>query len=61
MPQYDWKCEKCGRKVYVLSTIEERDIPPAKIVVEECDHEWKRVIGPTSFQLQGGGWYRDGY
>ena len=60
MPLYDFECEECD-------FIEERRTISAgntEIVLTcpECEEEtMKRQVGLSSFQLKGGGWYKDGY
>ena len=56
MPLYEYQCEVC-------SNIEESI---QKINVEEiecpiCNNTAKRIISLSSFELKGGGWYKDGY
>ena len=58
MPLYDYHCESCGHTEEVKQKI--TDAP-----LKECpkckSDSYKRQIGTTSFQLNGGGWYKDGY
>jgi putative FmdB family regulatory protein len=61
MPQYDWKCKECSATTTVTRRMSEYETPP-----EKCDQcgstELERTIaGGTSFNLEGGGWFRDGY
>ena len=57
MPIYEFLCESCGR-------IEERlqkltDPPPA--ACPECGGKMAKIMSRNSFQLKGGGWYKDLY
>jgi putative FmdB family regulatory protein len=57
MPIYEFVCEACGR-------IEERlqklsDPPPD--ACSECGGKMAKIMSRNSFQLKGGGWYRDLY
>jgi putative FmdB family regulatory protein len=57
MPIYEFVCEACGN-------IEERlqklsDPPPEKC--PECGGKMAKIMSRNSFQLKGGGWYRDLY
>ena len=60
MPLYDFRCEECDY-------IEELLTPSAgsseiALTCPECEKEtMKRKVGLSSFQLKGGGWYKDGY
>jgi predicted nucleic acid-binding Zn ribbon protein len=72
---YIWKCEVCGNEQPVSRRIKEHNVPPDKC--EECGHSnktirdsleledynksWTKIITPTNFTLQGGGWFKDGY
>ena len=60
MPLYDFKCEKCDYIEEVLTS----STGSSEIVLTcpECEEEaMKRQVGLSSFQLKGGGWYKDGY
>ena len=60
MPLYDFGCEECGYVEEILTS----SAGNAEIVLtcQECEKEtMKRQVGLSSFQLKGGGWYKDGY
>jgi putative FmdB family regulatory protein len=60
MPLYDFKCEKCDYIEEVLTS----STGSSEIILTcpECEEEtMKRQVGLSSFQLKGGGWYKDGY
>lgn len=65
MPNYTWKCANCGEEKEIYSSIEDRDIGPGQ-TLSHCPgsfsgHAWRRLLQAPAFQLQGGGWYREGY
>jgi putative FmdB family regulatory protein len=57
MPIYEYACEKCGNVVEVMQKVS--DPPPKKCL--KCGGRLTRVISQSSFQLKGGGWYKDLY
>ena len=60
MPLFDFKCENCDYiEEVLLSSAGSSD---TKLTCPECVTEtMKRQIGLSSFKLEGGGWYSDGY
>ena len=60
MPLYDFECEDCGYIEEILTS----SAGNSEIVLTcpDCEKEaMKRKVGLSSFQLKGGGWYKDGY
>jgi putative FmdB family regulatory protein len=57
MPIYEFACQKCGTLVEEMLKVDQRG--PTKCA--HCGGRMKRVISRTSFQLKGGGWYKDLY
>jgi putative FmdB family regulatory protein len=57
MPIYEYQCENCHRMTEKLLKVSEKG--PKKC--EHCGGKLTRVISRTSFQLKGGGWYKDLY
>jgi putative FmdB family regulatory protein len=57
MPIYEYACQKCGNVVEVFQKVNEKG--PAKC--PKCGGKLARVLSHTSFQLKGGGWYKDLY
>ena len=60
MPLYDFECEECNYIEEILTS----SAGSSEIVLTcpECEKEtMKRKVGLSSFQLKGGGWYKDGY
>ena len=59
MPLYNFKCKKCDHEEEFLVKLDLRDQPTA---CSKCGaKKLERLIGATSFQLKGGGWYKDLY
>ena len=60
MPLYDFGCEECGHsEELLLSSSGSSEIT---LTCPKCGNEtMRRQVGLSSFQLKGGGWYRDGY
>lgn len=58
MPTYEYRCQSCSHELEAFQSI--KDAP-----LSECPscHEprLERLISSTSFQLRGGGWYKDLY
>jgi putative FmdB family regulatory protein len=57
MPIYEFVCESCGRLVERLQKL--TDPPPD--ACPECGGKMAKIMSRNSFQLKGGGWYRDLY
>jgi putative FmdB family regulatory protein len=54
MPIYNLVCEKCGNKIEFFGKFEESN----NIKCNKCENLMSREVVPTSFQLQGTGWYK---
>jgi len=57
VPIYEFVCEACGRIVERLQKVS--DPPPD--ACPECGGKMAKIMSRNSFQLKGGGWYRDLY
>lgn len=57
MPIYEFVCEACGRIVERLQKV--TDPPPD--ACPECGGKMAKIMSRNSFQLKGGGWYKDLY
>ena len=57
VPIYEFVCEACGRIVERLQGI--NDPPPD--ACPECGGKMAKIMSRNSFQLKGGGWYKDLY
>jgi putative FmdB family regulatory protein len=57
MPIYEFVCEACGRLVERLQKVS--DPPPEGC--PECNGKMAKIMSRNSFQLKGGGWYKDLY
>lgn len=56
MPIYEYGCEACGNEFELMQRIG-ADAPPCP----SCGGGVQKRVSRTSFQLKGGGWYKDGY
>jgi putative FmdB family regulatory protein len=59
MPNYDYRCEKCGHTFEVWQKITEE--PLSLCPKEKCKGRIARVVGPSGFILKGSGWYATDY
>lgn len=58
MPTYEYECQACGHNMEAVQRITESPL----IECPACQKpRLQRLISATSFQLKGGGWYKDGY
>jgi putative FmdB family regulatory protein len=57
MPIYEYACEKCGKITERIQKVTDR--APRKC--ESCGGKLSKVMSRSSFQLKGGGWYKDLY
>ena len=56
MPIYEYKCDVC---THIEEQIQRHDVDEIECPV--CNNTAKRIISLSSFELKGGGWYKDGY
>jgi putative FmdB family regulatory protein len=63
VPIYRYKCRACEHELELTQTVKEGEEYKERIKdCPECgESEWRRVMSPSSFQLQGRGWYKNGY
>ncbi|MBL8025281.1 MAG: zinc ribbon domain-containing protein [Fibrobacteres bacterium] len=59
MPNYDYKCSKCGHEFETWQKI--TDDPLTKCEVAGCRGKVERIIAPSGFILKGSGWYASDY
>ena len=59
MPVYTYRCTACQREIEIKRPISEYDNQPEEACICTA-YDWERLIGPTSFILQGGGWFGSG-
>jgi putative FmdB family regulatory protein len=57
VPIYEYQCRKCRKGFEYLQRMSD----PPKRKCESCGGQLERQISQTSFQLKGGGWYKDLY
>ena len=58
MPIYEYNCPDCGTKFERMLNISQAD---EKQECPVCKAEANKTPSLSSFQLKGGGWYKDGY
>ena len=62
MPIYEYKCEKCGLEFEEMLHFSEKDDPlNTPCSFPTCGGKVHLKMSMSSFQLKGGGWYKDGY
>ena len=58
MPLYEYYCPNCDHQIELIQKTTD-------IFAETCENcskaKMKKKLSLTSFQLKGGGWYKDGY
>jgi putative FmdB family regulatory protein len=57
VPIYEFVCEACGR---IVERLQKVDDPPPE-ACPECGGQMAKIMSRNSFQLKGGGWYKDLY
>lgn len=58
MPTYEYRCQSCEHEMEAFQSIKDaplKDCPACR------EPKLERLISATSFQLKGGGWYKDLY
>jgi putative FmdB family regulatory protein len=58
MPVYEYECKACG---HLFEEWQKMSDEPVKICPKCNEKQVERLISQTSFQLKGGGWYKDLY
>lgn len=58
MPLFSYRCTKCEHEEEYLVKRDESDAPQK---CEKCSGPIEKQLSLSSFQLKGGGWYRDLY
>ena len=62
MPIYEYECESCTHRFDKRMKVGEPNPPcPKPRQDKPCGEKTKKLISRSSFQLKGGGWYKDGY
>jgi putative FmdB family regulatory protein len=59
MPIYEYECETCKNRVEEIEKMSSD--PKRELHCARCRGVMRRVISQGTFQLKGGGWYKDGY
>ena len=58
MPMYSYHCIKCNEVYENMRSVVQRDV---RLQCPICRELCERIMDLSSFQLKGGGWYKDGY
>jgi len=61
VPIYEYKCPKCDTVIEELQGFDDPAPECEKCLKEQKKIKMQKIISRTSFQLKGGGWYKDGY
>ena len=59
MPLYDYECPKCGKRLELEQSINNRIAP--KCFEKDCNVDMEQIIGTPTFILKGDCWGKDGY
>jgi len=57
MPIYEYRCVSCQKDHEIIQKV--NDLPLK--ICPACGGALEKVLSRSSFQLRGGGWYKDGY
>src|SRR5512138_3327438 len=58
MPTYEYRCNACRREFEIVQKMSDPDLSTCEVCGED---KLEKLISWTSFQLKGGGWYKDLY
>ena len=58
MPTYEYRCQACEHEMEAFQSIKDAALTDCPACREP---KLERLISATSFQLKGGGWYKDLY
>ena len=58
MPTYEYRCQSCQHELEAFQSIKDAPLTDCPACQER---KLERLISATSFQLKGGGWYKDLY
>ncbi len=58
MPMYSYHCTKCDEVYENMRSVAQRDV---KLQCPVCSDLCQRILDLSTFQLKGGGWFKDGY
>ena len=57
MPLYEYYCQSCGYLIEIIHKVSEKKYESCP----SCQKILKKKTSLTTFQLKGGGWYKDSY
>lgn len=61
-PIYSFECQKCHKIFDIFEDRNKLEHPNFIPICPDCKNDkCEKVIAPTSFVLNGGGWAKDGY
>ena len=58
MPMYSYHCNECDEVYENMRSVAQRDV---KLQCPACNELCERILDLSTFQLKGGGWFKDGY
>lgn len=58
MPTYEYRCQSCEHQMEAFQSIKDAALTDCPACHQP---KLERLISATSFQLKGGGWYKDLY
>jgi len=58
MPTYEYRCQSCEHEMEAFQSIKDAPLTDCPACRQP---KLERLISATSFQLKGGGWYKDLY
>ena len=58
MPTYEYRCQSCEHQMEAFQSIKDAALTDCPACHQP---QLERLISATSFQLKGGGWYKDLY
>ncbi len=58
MPTYEYRCQSCEHQMEAFQSIKDAALTDCPVCHQP---KLERLISATSFQLKGGGWYKDLY
>ena len=57
MPLYEYKCEKCGKRVEILQRVSDKPYSHCP----NCGGDMKKLVSSSAIQFKGSGFYKTDY
>jgi putative FmdB family regulatory protein len=57
MPIYEYRCRACGQEFETIQRVGSR----SRRKCPACSGRLEKLVSRTAFQLEGGGWFEQGY